>query len=162
VKKVKKETIPKITLGLANKLDSRDLWEWRNHLQVRKYSFNKKIISWEEHEKWFFKKLKDENSIIYIISDHDGGIGVIRFEQEKDYANININLNPKYIGQGFGVLAIKKGTKKYINYIGRIQPIFAHIKKENTRSIKAFKRSGYKLKSKNKDELVYCFPIRKQ
>ena len=47
--------------------DSSDLLLWRNDETTRKYSINKDIVAHSEHNRWFNKKLDDNDTEIYIV-----------------------------------------------------------------------------------------------
>ncbi len=136
----------KVKLRNCNERDCVDLWSWRNDIQVRNACFSPDVIPIGEHEKWFSSKLGNAATKIYIACDEvlDKKIGVVRFEKENRHAEININLNPEFIGKGLGVNIIKAATERYISEVGAI-PIIAKIKKDNIRSQKAFEKSGYVL-----------------
>ena len=149
--------IDDIQLRRAEEADSKDLWEWRNHPDVRTHFFNSSIIPWEEHKKWFMKKISDNSSRIYIANFQDRKIGVIRFDKEKNQVSVSVNLNPEFLNKGFGSLLIKKGTDKFINDTRNNKPIIARIKTANTSSIAAFIKARYKLVRKKVQEVVCQF-----
>ena len=64
--KKKEKKINKIFSRLVQKKDQNQLLKWANDISVRKASKRKKKISFIEHEKWFNKKLNNQNSIMYI------------------------------------------------------------------------------------------------
>ena len=53
-------------LRVADKNDLIILYEWTNDPEVRKNSFSDKKITLEEHNKWFYNKLKSKKTDIYI------------------------------------------------------------------------------------------------
>lgn len=124
--------------------DINDLFEWRNHPDVRKNSFNTDSISWDEHEKWFNVKIKDPNTTIYIAYYKEKKIGSIRFENKDNVIKINVMLNPDFLGKGLGTETIRLGTEKFVSEKGQDRPIVAEIKTGNIASIKAFQKAGFK------------------
>jgi hypothetical protein len=54
-----------------------DLFKWRNHPVIRENSFNTEPVSRDEHERWFQRKIKDQNSQIYIACFDDNKIGIV-------------------------------------------------------------------------------------
>lgn len=135
----------KLIVKKAEISDIKDLFEWRNHSIARKNSFNTRKISWNEHKKWFNKKINDKNSTIYIVCDKENvKIGVTRFDEVENVIKINIMLNPEFIGKGFGEKIIKAGAKKFLQETNVTKPIIAEIKYDNIASIKSFKNAGFK------------------
>ncbi|NQT22167.1 MAG: PIG-L family deacetylase, partial [Candidatus Omnitrophica bacterium] len=103
-----------IKLRYPLKKDSKVIWNWRNHPEVRKNFFNTKIVSWDEHKKWFLQKIRDPHAKIYIATCKRKKIGVIRFETIQENAFVSVNVNPAFFGEGFGSLIICHGTNKYL------------------------------------------------
>lgn len=145
-----------IKLVIAKEKDCRDIWRWRNHPDVIKGSFNTRPIPWQAHKRWFYSKIKDKNTKIYIARREKEKIGVIRFYTESSQVMVNINLNHEYFGMGFGSKIIAIGSEKFIKSTGENRPIIAEIKKSNIASQKAFAKSGYRRIKSMKDKLVYA------
>jgi RimJ/RimL family protein N-acetyltransferase len=134
----------KINLRKAEIADANDIFEWRNHPEIRKSSFDSETISWNDHEKWFKKKLKDHSTAIYVAYHIENKIGSVRFENKGEMIKISVILNPDYIGKGFGPKIIKLGVEKFINEKNPKKAFIAEIKKENIASQKAFTKAGFK------------------
>ena len=124
--------------------DINDLFNWRNHSDVRKNSFNSDLISWDEHEKWFKSKLQDTESVIYIAYYEKTKVGSIRFEDKGDAIKVSIMLNPDFLGKGLGSEVIRLGKDRFINEKRPCKPIIAEVKKDNIASIKVFQKAGFK------------------
>mgnify|MGYP001604517659 CR=1 FL=1 len=137
----------------ADKNDAVDIFKWRNHPDVRKNSFNTNPILWEEHEKWFKKKLAESDIAIYTVCCRDKKIGAIRFEDKGEAVKVNIMLNPDFLGKGFGSKIIRLGTEKFIKERQPDKSIHAEIKKDNIASIRAFQKAGYK-----ESHLTFIYP----
>ena len=125
--------------------DCEDLYQWRNHPIVRKASFDSEPFSRESHEQWFQKKRNDPETTIYIAHCDGNKIGVIRFEETKEAFQVNVMLNPEFIGQGFGARLIKEGARRLVGEKTSSKPIVAEIKPDNEASQKAFAQAGFKV-----------------
>lgn len=125
--------------------DKDDLYRWRSHPAVQKNSFRSDPFSEEDHEKWFQMKCGDPRTTIYIAYYDGNKIGVIRFEEMNDNVQVNVMLNPEYIGKGFGARVIESGTKRLKEEKKLTKPVIAEIKRENEASRKAFEQAGYKM-----------------
>jgi RimJ/RimL family protein N-acetyltransferase len=123
--------------------DLYDLFEWRNHPEIRKSSFNSDPISIQEHEKWFKDKIQDQKTAIYIAFDKNNKIGTIRFEDKSEYIKVSVMLNPEYFGRGLGSSVIKLGTEKFIHEKNPVKVLMAEIKTDNMTSIKSFQKAGF-------------------
>lgn len=64
-----------ISLRLADKLDEKFLFEWRNHPKIREVSFNKNEITWEQHHNWFSAVLSNSNVVLLIGEYKDKSVG---------------------------------------------------------------------------------------
>ena len=76
------------------------LWRIRNNPVSRKFSVETSYISHLEHREWVEKKLKSNNSIIYIIKVGNENGGVVRFEKlsNNKFFEVSIILAPEYRG----------------------------------------------------------------
>ena len=121
----------------ANKTDSDMLFAWRNDPDTRKASFNIDPVDWDVHCKWFDKALSNDQCKIFIESSIDKKIGVVRFDKiNDDVSEINITINPKLRGQGWGKLLAKCS-------LCDTSIILARIKKQNHASIAIFKHAEF-------------------
>ena len=127
-----------------NSEDMDDLFIWRNHPDNRKNFFNPDPVGREEHERWFNKKLRDAESIVYIAYYGGDKIGSVRFEKKEDYISTSVILSPNFKGMGFGSRIIQLGVMTFISEKKPTKPIKADIKSDNIVSIKAFQRAGFK------------------
>ena len=75
---------PYLKIRKVNKGDANILFDMANDKTVRINAFNKGFINYENHMKWFSKKLKNNNTHMYIAKDLNNlVIGQVRF----DYMN---------------------------------------------------------------------------
>lgn len=133
----------KLYIKLATKDDSKDILLWRNDPTTLLYTPSNKKITRAEHDSWFSKKLKCQDSDILIIFKESSKVGMIRFDYFKDYSEISINLNPEFRGNNLSSLSIEKGID-FIKSLGiPAKPIIAKIKSNNIASIKSFEKSGF-------------------
>ena len=123
--------------------DAKDLFEWRNHPDVRKNFFNPAAVSWEEHKNWLKSRLEDQNATIYTVWLADEKIGSVRFELKEGMFKVSVMLNPAFFGQGLGARAIARGVISFVSEQKSQLPIWAEIKPDNVASIKAFAKAGF-------------------
>ncbi len=132
-----------INLTKAGITDINDIFEWRNHPDIRKNFFNQELLSWDEHEKWFIAKLKDPDAAVYMAYYKKEKIGTIRFEANESAIKTSVMLNPLFLGKGLGSQVIKMGVKRFIMEKNPDMQIIAEIKKDNVASTKAFEKAGF-------------------
>lgn len=138
-----------IEIREATDSDCYDLWLWRNHPDIRKRCFDNSEIDYEEHRKWFGRKMISEDTKIYIAeNENKEKIGQARFEtNDGTGACININMNPDFLGQGLGSMVIKMATDSFLEKHKRVSKVTAEVIDTNIASQKAFDKAGYKLYS---------------
>ena len=103
-----------INLRKAEIADANDIFEWRNHIEVRKNFFNQEKLLWDKHKKWFMAKLKDPDTTIYMAHYRNEKVGAIRFEVNDSVIKTSLMLNPLFLGKGLGPRVIKLGVEEYI------------------------------------------------
>jgi len=146
-----------IYLRFAEHKDIDDLYKWRNDEETRNYSFNVKPITFEEHKDWFLKSLLNPKRNIFIIFDKNfRKLGQIRFDKEKDQAEVDIIINPEYRGKGIGALALRKSSQLYLNNF-KVEQLIAKVKNENIASLKAFKKANFKVHKRFEDYMELRF-----
>src|SRR5437899_695344 len=92
-----------VALRPATWEDSRRIWEWRNEEATREASFNTGEVSYEEHERWFSRKLVDPNTRIFIVADLQGGeLGYLRFDIKDNEAEISVTIDKNKRRSGYG------------------------------------------------------------
>lgn len=134
---------------MKDKLNIRDiraedvdlLYKWTNDELVRKQSFSSEVIPYEGHCNWFQKKIKDKNSVLFIVEIDKEPVGVVRFDIVEYSATIGVSIDKEYRGKGLGSEIIKIGVLSYFKK--NEFPILATIKKENLASIRSFEKAGF-------------------
>ena len=139
---------------LVNLEDSSEILLWRNDKITRENSEDKNIVSTEEHKIWLERKLDSNSSILVMFERDEIKLGIVRFDIEKDFTDISINLNPCERGKSLGSKFLI-ASEKYIEERLKVKKLRAKILKNNIASIKVFERSGYKLESAESDVLIY-------
>ena len=127
----------KIVLRPVKKEDIKDLYNWRNDPVTLRNSFNSDFIEFDEHSQWFEKSLENPNRLIFIALKNNVKVGQVRFDIEKDIAEVDVTVDTNYRKKGLGSEIIKKGCEKLFS-IYEVKSIFAKIKPENKVSINAF------------------------
>ncbi|MBN2326071.1 MAG: GNAT family N-acetyltransferase [Candidatus Omnitrophica bacterium] len=127
----------------AAKDDCRMLWEWVNDPEVRRSAFNQAPISFDDHVKWFHRKLNSGNCYIYIAyTERNEPIGQIRFDLKNKTAEIDVSVSKTHRGKGYAAPLIQEGIKRCYSDNGRSH-FTAYIKTGNEPSYRAFEKAGF-------------------
>ena len=121
------------------------IWRWANDPEVRAVSFSSDYISYDEHKKWFDKKLRDPECIFWIAMDEeDKPFGQVRFDaRQNGSVDISISLGKEYRGQNYGSILLDIAVERLFNTTTK-KEVHAYIKPENVRSIRAFEKARFK------------------
>ena len=128
----------------AETRDSRFIFDLSNEKIVRDNSIKKRKIDWEEHIKWFNKKLNDNNYEFFVIYDeHNNFIGQIRYEISDDKAVVSISITKNFRGEKLASKILADSATILFRNREKIERVFAYIRKENIASLRAFEEAGY-------------------
>jgi len=141
----------KIKIRKASIKDALFFYELRNEKSARKNFFNKKNIKYNNHLKWYKRKIKKKNAIFLVaLNNNSERIGTVRYETEKIFTNISNNISKKYRNLGYGSKIIKNSEK----FLKQKLIIISRIKNNNKASIKIFKKNNYKVIKNNNDLIL--------
>lgn len=135
----------KYTLRNLEKGDLELVLKWRNSDHIRKYMYQDKIISFDEHQSWY-NKVKDDDTKIYLIFLHnEKPVGLVNFT-EIDEINSNcmwgFYLGETDIPQGSGTI-MGYLAMNYIFEQKGIRKVSGEVLDFNEPSRKFFKRLGF-------------------
>lgn len=84
----------------------KQVWEWRNHSDIRKYMYNKEIIPFENHLQ-FIGKLSNRDDISYWLAFYEGQpIGVtnlVDINYQESSAEMGSYMVPEMMSSGMGL-----------------------------------------------------------
>jgi UDP-2,4-diacetamido-2,4,6-trideoxy-beta-L-altropyranose hydrolase len=136
-----------IVIRLAIQSDAEMLFQCRNHPEIRKFSSNQELITWDDHQRWFGNALST-NKHLFLIGERAGlPMGVVRFDISGSRADISIYLVPEVKESGIGRELMFRAEEFLSQNRPEISLIHAHILGDNQRSINFFIGAGYKLES---------------
>lgn len=142
--KIKKD---KIYLVSKNKNQIKDIYNIQTGKNVRKYSQEKKFISYNEHKKWFKNMIISKLYHHFLIKKNSLTIGLVSFKPLNNYLLISIIVKKKFRKKNIAYNAINISLMDK-NILGK--NIIAIVKKQNTNSIKLFKKLNFSLNNKKK------------
>ena len=142
-KRVVEKMMPqKLTFREVEPADCRRIFTWANDPVIRAASFQTEQISWEEHQRWFYGKLADENAFFWLVTTDDQEVGQVRYDLENDAALISVSVDSRFRKLGLGSRVIREACDRFFS-AAEITQIRAEIRQENRRSIKAFAHAGF-------------------
>ncbi|MCX7205169.1 MAG: UDP-2,4-diacetamido-2,4,6-trideoxy-beta-L-altropyranose hydrolase [Proteobacteria bacterium] len=124
--------------------DASLLFTARNAPEVRIWSLESGVLSWEAHCAWLQHKLSSADALLLIGEAIDGPVGVVRFDRFMDkHVEISIYLLQGRYQMGWGSALLRVAETYLIEKWPDIICIRAFIKEENRVSIKMFVGEGY-------------------
>ena len=136
------KNVNELVLRLANENDCRFLYELRNEPLVRNNSFQTAEITYEQHMKWFQKKIDNANVRIYILEQENESIGQVRVEKLGEQGEISYALAERARGKGYSKWMLREVVNK-LREEGFCEELVAEVKGENIASQKIFRYLGY-------------------
>lgn len=135
-----------ITFRKASESDIMLYFNWANDSFVRENSYQSDPISFENHQNWFNKIIKEETCLMLVFENHLGTpIGQVRIQkQDENIAVIGISNDSKHRGNGYASKMIQIASEEFLKRNPHMY-ISAYIKIENKASVKAFEKGGYDL-----------------
>jgi L-amino acid N-acyltransferase YncA len=136
--------LPEVSFRDATETDAQLLWEWANDPVARAASFNSVPIAWEEHQKWFHRRLAQGDPIYLALGGGLTPLAVVRFEiKEDDLAVISYNLAPDARGKDISTLILVWACEQFRQAHSRVR-VHAWIKSDNLASQRCFVRAGFR------------------
>lgn len=129
---------------------------WENDPDVRKWSFNKKPISIDQHKVWFKRKLADENVLLWIMEDRNLPAGMVRIEKKENMVLLNYLVAPRYRGKKLASKMLGMAITELNNY-WKNAIVYAYTLLNNIASIKSLENAGFILDDSNTEKKCYVF-----
>jgi UDP-2,4-diacetamido-2,4,6-trideoxy-beta-L-altropyranose hydrolase len=146
-----------ISIRRATNKDTKLVFDWSNDPLTRKNSFNSEAIIYENHIKWFSKKIIDKNTLVHIAEYLSLPVGVIKYKNSEGNLLIGITISKEFRGKKLAYFLLLKSIQNCFSEFN--SPITAYIKKENIPSIKIFEKIGFVLQNETKindiESLIY-------
>lgn len=145
----------KISIRPIRDEDREQLWIWSNDPEVRSHSFCTDPIPWEMHCRWFAEHRANPNWWAWVGTNTQNHlVGLVRFQVERNRAEISVSVSKEVRGQGIGKQLIAKGCIALFSST-QVVEVVAKIKKDNLASISAFLASGFFETPSSDEEHLY-------
>ena len=146
-----------LTFRHASIDDSRLIYQLQIDETVRANSFNQKLFSFNQHQKWFLERIDNEKfKFLIFTNDLNSEIGLVRFQILESQWLIGVIVAPDFRGKGLSKQMIRVALEW--SYDFKKMSVIAQIKKSNIASVKAFKAAGFifdKLISEQAEQYKY-------
>ena len=126
--------------------EKKEVLKWRNHPEIRKYMYNKKLISLKDHLQ-FIESLKENKHKIYLKLED---LGVVNFSIKDNLVEIGIHKNPNK--QKVGAILMEFALK-YAFEVLKAKKAILCVYENNKKAINLYKKFGFKIVDK-KDNLI--------
>ena len=128
----------------ADAQDCRFLYDLRNDPLVRTSSFHTEEIPYEQHQKWYEQKRKNENCRIYILEDAGAPVGQVRADRDErgESAEISYAIAEWARGNGYASWMLA-AAEEQLSEKGFCRELLAEVKNDNIASQKVFQKLGY-------------------
>ncbi|MTB53185.1 bifunctional UDP-2,4-diacetamido-2,4,6-trideoxy-beta-L-altropyranose hydrolase/GNAT family N-acetyltransferase [Lewinella sp. W8] len=130
----------------ATKIEMHQYFKWANDPVVRSTAVKTDVISWEEHTKWFSRRLVDQDSLLLFFLYRNRPCGQIRYEvSSSGSAIVSISIDPGFRGQRLASRMLAIGQEQFHSRFPEIPLIVAYIRPDNLASRKTFERVQFSL-----------------
>lgn len=141
-----------LKLELASNKDVLTIYYLRNEKEARRNSLDYSKIKLLEHFKWFVRNKKNKSEIIYIVKISRKKIGYLRIRINGECGEISYCIGKRWRNKGYGTQTIKLIENLNIPLISQVRAI---VKKDNTASMKVFKKLQYSEKNMEENVVFY-------
>ena len=123
--------------------DMKLIFDWSNDEEVRKNSFSSEKIKFEDHQKWFQKKINEANYYILFFVVDGKEAGLVRLAVTDNVGTISYQISKEYRGKGYGKQMLKL-LETYVLENNIATNLYGEVKEENISSQRIFEKLGYK------------------
>jgi UDP-2,4-diacetamido-2,4,6-trideoxy-beta-L-altropyranose hydrolase len=135
--------ITEVAMRPATMNDARDLFDWRNDPAIRQVSRNSASIDWNTHMAWLSGVLADPDRPLLIGELAGAALGVVRFDIERDKAEVSIYKVPRQSGPGTGGDLLAAAELWLRQRHPAVRQVVAEVLGDNRASHGLFAAAGY-------------------
>lgn len=114
-------------------------YAWANDPLVRAQSYTTAPIPWEDHQRWYANKIRQENVLLLVVEYAGQAAGQVRFEWEGEgRAILSYSLAAEYRGRGLSHLLLAAAIAYFRARQSGPLTVVGYVKKDNIASCRAF------------------------
>jgi len=132
-----------LALRPAGVMDEASLLTLSNHPQVREGSFRSDPIAPDEHHSWFMERLRDPDSLLFVVEDDSGVAGLVRFRINGAVATVGIALAPRTRGRRMAMPILERALAVLVAARSGVREAVALVRAENGTSRAMFASAGF-------------------
>jgi [ribosomal protein S5]-alanine N-acetyltransferase len=142
-----------INFRLATSNDVSLYFDWANDEEVRRQSFQTKLIDFETHTNWFAERLGDDLCHLLVFETvNQIPVGQVRLEQrDGNDCIIGLSVDKTYRGKRLAIEMINAATGYYFALFPNSR-ILAYVKKDNKASLQSFLKADFEIE---REDLIY-------
>lgn len=111
---------------------------WRNQPGTRQASIDSAAIPYADHRAWFERTLADPTRALLIAEQHDGPVGVLRYDFDSEGATVSLYRVPGMSGAGIGKAMLLAGEAWLVGNHPEVKCVRAQVLEANAPSKAAF------------------------
>jgi UDP-2,4-diacetamido-2,4,6-trideoxy-beta-L-altropyranose hydrolase len=133
----------KMVLRKASIDDVQLTYAWATDPVIRTYAYSRHLITIEEHESWFSRRINNTDCLYFIGEIDHKPVGSIRFDIKNGNATISYLVDGSEHGKGIGRILLACGIKILLENRNDINILTGYVMKANEPSVKIFERLGF-------------------
>jgi|SRR3989344_2275121 len=134
-----------MVVRIAERKDVSFLYDLRNEPLVRAMMWNSGVVDCDAHLVWFDSVLENPNRTLYILEAGGVPVGQVRYDADSESAEVSVSVMSKFRGKGYASEGLKKSAEVFFQKVPEVKIIFAHIKPDNSASVRVFTKAGYEM-----------------
>lgn len=135
--------------------DEKNVFEWRNHSNIREVSVNKDVIAWQNHQVWFKSTLQNSNIVMLIAELDETPVGVVRFDIKHEQAEVSIYLVQQTESKGLGYSLLISAEQWLLKMRLSLKEFNATVLEGNSASHLLFKKADYQLVTSHYKKVIH-------
>lgn len=139
---------PSVRLRRARDDDAERLLEWRNDADAVRFSVSGRPVTGEDHARWFATRRDDPDVQLWIAEEGGIPVGQVRVDVADGVGVVSVAVASAHRGRGIGSEVLRAMVSE-ISAAETVHMLRAFVHPDNTQSIRAFEKVGFRLTAAN-------------